>query len=66
MEAHASFIGANALELRVWSMLGLQEAMHSTLVVIAGPLSKDTSISLLDEEVSIGRDLTNAVSIAMP
>ena len=38
--------------------------MHPNLIAIAGPLPKDTSVPLLDDEVSIGRDITNAVSIA--
>src|SRR5690242_19551425 len=38
--------------------------MHPSLIVIAGPLAKDSSIPLLGDEVSFGRDITNAVSIA--
>lgn len=38
--------------------------MHPSLIVIAGPLAKDTDIPLLADEVSIGRDITNAVAIA--
>jgi hypothetical protein len=43
---------------------GAQETMHPNLIVIASPLAKDKSIPLLADEVSIGRDITNAVSIA--
>src|SRR5690242_20416498 len=38
--------------------------MHPSLIVIAGPLAKDTDIPLLADAVSIGRDITNAVAIA--
>jgi transcriptional regulator with GAF, ATPase, and Fis domain len=38
--------------------------MQPSLIVIAGPLGKDRSIPLLAEEVSIGRDVTNALCIA--
>src|SRR5690349_18934765 len=45
-------------------MLDAQDAMHPNLIAIAGPLPKDTGVPLLDDEVSIGRDITNTVSIA--
>lgn len=38
--------------------------MHPSLIVIAGPLAKDTIIPLQGDEVSIGRDMANVVSIA--
>jgi Nif-specific regulatory protein len=45
-------------------LYGTQDAMDPSLIVIAGPFAKETRIPLLGDEVSIGRDIANAVSIA--